>query len=510
MLTVVHSAAVYGIDAYSVRVEVDISPGMPSITLVGLPEAAVKESIDRVRVALRNSNFEGCNERLTVNLAPADKRKDGPAFDLPIAMGILGSSGQIPSESLQDVAFTGELSLDGSVRPVTGVLPMALEARRRGWKRLIVPPANVREAAVVGGIQVFSAVNLHEAVDLATGRSDAEPHSADIGDARLEDPEYGINFHDVKGQEPAKRALEVTAAGGHNCLMIGPPGSGKTMLAQRLPTILPQLSLNEALEVTKLYSVAGLLPPDVSLIVTRPFRSPHHTTSTAGLCGGGSHPRPGEVSLSHHGVLFLDELAEYRKDALEVLRQPMEDRQITISRAAISLTYPAAFTLVGSMNPCPCGFYGDAKRSCKCNSSQVRRYLDRLSGPMLDRIDIHIEVPGLNEQELMSRPTGEASADIRARTLKARDIQLKRFEGRSIYVNASMTSRDLRTYCRMADDAKTLIKAAISQFALSARAYDRILKVARTIADLAGEETIGVPHIAEAVQYRALDRKLWG
>jgi len=510
MLTVAQSAAVLGVEAYTIRVEVDIAAGFPHFTLVGLPEAAVRESIDRVQVALKNSSFHFPMERVTINLAPADTRKDGPAFDLPIALGLLASSRQLPSGSLNGCVSVGELSLDGSVRPVAGVLPVAIEARQRGSKRILVPKDNGREAAVVTGVDVYPVASLNHAVAVLTGASDDEPMVLDPAAMSLETPSYEVDFHDVKGQEPVKRALEVAAAGGHNCLLIGPPGSGKTMLARRMPTVLPPLSMGEALEVTKLYSVAGLLSKDTSLVSTRPFRSPHHTTSTAGLCGGGAIPRPGEISLAHHGVLFLDELPEYRRDALEVLRQPLEDRVITISRAKAALTYPAAFTLIGSMNPCPCGFYGDTHRQCTCGTAQVQRYLSRLSGPLLDRIDIHIEVPRLTHEELLARPTGEHSEQVRQRVITARQAQLKRFSGRGIYTNGSMSSRDVRAYCELDGDAQALLKAAITQFSLSARAYDRILKVARTIADLDGSENVRVPHLAEAVQYRALDRKLWG
>jgi magnesium chelatase family protein len=463
-----------------------------------------------VRVALKNSSFYFPDDRVTINLAPADIRKEGPAFDLPIALGLLASTGQIPHESLATCFAVGELSLDGGVRPIAGVLPIAMEARHQGAHRLLVPRDNGPEAAVVSGITVHGVTSLGHAVALLTGEVEEAPLQFDPESTGLDSPIYEVDFNDVKGQEPVKRALEVTAAGGHNCLMIGPPGSGKTMLARRVPTILPPLSMGEALEVTKLYSVAGLLSRDTSLISTRPFRSPHHTTSTAGLCGGGSIPKPGEVSLAHHGVLFLDELPEYRRDALEVLRQPLEDRQITISRARAALTYPASFTLIGSMNPCPCGFYGDTARECTCGTRGVQRYLSRLSGPLLDRIDIHIEVPRLTHEELLSRPMGEASDRIRERVIAARKTQLARFEGRSVYVNGNMIARDMRAYCVLDTDAQALLKAAISQFALSARAHDRILKVARTIADLDASESIRVPHIAEAVQYRALDRKLWG
>ncbi|MBW3637105.1 MAG: YifB family Mg chelatase-like AAA ATPase [Armatimonadetes bacterium] len=521
MLAHVDSLAVLGVDAYLVRVEVDVSPGLISFSVVGLPDAAVRESGERVRAAIRNSGFAMPSRRITVNLAPADTKKQGPIFDLPIALGVLLGDGQLASPATS-FAACGELGLNGEVRPITGVLPMALGAREAGKTAFLVPKANAAEAAVVEGLQIFPVESLADAVDWIQNGNRA-PQEAHFSPDALENVHGDIDWADVKGQEAVKRALEVAAAGGHNILLVGAPGSGKTLLSRRLPTILPPLLLEEALEVTKLYSVAGLLPSGQSLVSSRPFRSPHHTVSHAGLVGGGSFPRPGEISLAHHGVLFLDELPEFHRDVLEVMRQPLEDGQVSIARAAQSLTFPARFQLVAAMNPCPCGFllggsesFGNSNggkgdnKPCTCTAPQIRRYLARISGPLVDRIDIHIEVPRLSSEELMSKRAGEPSACVRKRVMAARARQVERMRGDGLTSNGQMKARQLRVYCDMDASTKDLLKAAINQFGLSGRGYDRILKVSRTIADLEASEKIELHHVAEAINYRAFDRKLFG
>ena len=510
MLARVFSGALQGIDGLLVEVQVDLAPGIAKFIIVGLPDASVKESQDRVASALRNIGFRfPTTRKVVVNLAPGDIKKVGPSFDLPIALGILAATEQIAPDHLDEFVTLGELSLDGTLRPVQGVLPLVLAARAADKSRVVVPVDNGNEAAVVDGIRAYAAANLAEAVAIVSQPDEHTPHRPPE-DGRLTDPDYGVDFRDVKGLHNVKRALEIAAAGGHNALLAGPPGSGKTMLARRLPTVLPPLTHGEALEVTKIYSISGALPRGHGLLTTRPFRAPHHSISTPGLVGGGTTPRPGEVSLSHYGVLFLDELPEFHRDALESLRQPLEDGLVTISRAAGSHTYPARVALIAAMNPCPCGFFSDPVRQCTCSRTRILQYLRRLSGPLLDRIDIHIEVQRLHEDDMLGRPTGEPSAAVRGRVTAARQRQQDRLGDSGLMCNAQMSSRHLEEFCAVDGDGKRLLQQAIRDLGFSARAFDRVLKLARTIADLEGADPITPPHLAEAINLRTLDRKLWG
>lgn len=500
------SLGIYGMDAFCVVVEADLSKGLPRFDIVGLPDAAVKESRERVRASIKNCRYDFPVSRITVNIAPADIKKEGPLYDLPILMAVLSATGQIKG-AIENYAFVGELSLDGEIRPCNGILPMLLKARDEGIGAVFIPYGNRTEAGVVNGVDVFPARNIGEVIRHISGEEPIKPCYTPV--SQLETYDETLDFADVKGQADAKRALEIAAAGGHNCIMVGPPGTGKSMLAKRLPSILPEMSFEEELETTKIYSIAGELPPDVQLITKRPFRSPHHTISAQGLTGGGQVPRPGEISLAHNGVLFMDEFPEFDRRAKESLRQPLEDGKITIARSAGTVSYPSNIMVVAAMNPCPCGYLGHPTRECVCTDAAKRRYRDKVSGPILDRIDIHIEVEPVDYDRLSSKEREESSAEIRKRVNRAREIQRERFKGTGITCNAKMTSPMTREFCVLTKDASDLLRLSFERLGLSARAYDKILRIARTIADLEDSIDIEIGHIAQAVQYRSLDRKYW-
>ncbi|HHX17839.1 MAG TPA: YifB family Mg chelatase-like AAA ATPase [Clostridium sp.] len=507
MLSKIKSLALMGIDGYVVLVETDISNGLPSFDMVGLGDTAVKESKERVRAAIKNAGFKFHVNRITVNLAPADKKKEGSAFDLPIALGILAATGQLKGDDIGKSAFLGELSLDGGIKPVKGILPMTISAKENGIKNIFLPVENADEAAVVSDINIYPAKSIKDVVNHLNGIERIERYFADRENIFKYDISYDIDFSDVKGQQAVKRALEVAASGGHNLIMIGGPGCGKTMIARRLPTILPSMTFEEALEVTKIHSIAGVLPEKTALITQRPFRAPHYTISSASLTGGGRIPKPGEISLAHYGVLFLDELPEFNRNALEVLRQPLEDGVVTISRVNATLTYPARATLICAANPCKCGNYLEPSKECTCTPKQIQQYLGKISGPLLDRIDLHIEVSSISYKELDSKEESEKSQDIRKRVNRTRKIQQERYQGLNIYSNAELSPSMIKKYCKLDDKCKSILENAFERLGLSARAHGRILKVARTIADMEESKNIKTNHLLEAIQYRSLDRK---
>lgn len=511
MLSIVKSMGLHGLDGYLIEVQVDVSSGLPAWEVVGLPDVSVKEAKERVKTAIKNSDIEFPSRRILVNLAPANTKKEGSLFDLPIAIGILIATEIIENNNINNYIFIGELSLNGKLNKVKGILPMCIEASRLGIKNVILPKENAKEAAIVKDINVIPAENLKQVINFLNGTEIIEKEKVDIDEMFKNNQKYMSDFSEVKGQENIKRALEISAAGGHNCLLIRKSAvHGKTMMARRLPTILPDLSFNEALEITKIHSIAGILPSTVPLITTRPFRSPHHTVSSVSLAGGGKIPKPGEISLAHFGVLFLDELPEFSKSTLEVLRVPLEDGEVTISRVNASLTYPAKVVLIASMNPCPCGYYGSKDKECTCTPQQIAKYMGKISGPLLDRIDIHIEVTPVKYEKLESDVKPESSEEIKERVNKARKIQLDRYKNNKIFSNSELTPKLIDKYCKLDESGKKILENAFQKLGLSARAYGRILKVSRTIADLEGEEKILPKHIAEAIQYRSLDRKYWG